>query len=299
MLIKHLDDLLLLSQEKEKINLVLACAEDEDALSAVLSAAQKNVIIPIFIGSSEIITQKIKALNNNPDSFEIVDQANKDMAINEAISLIKNGRAQVLMKGLVSTSKLLSAVLDKKHDLVNTPLLSHFALFESPYYHKLFGISDAAINIAPTLKEKEAIIDNAVSIVNKLGLKNPKVALITPIAKVNPKIQSTVEADKLKQWFSKSKNKNLFLDGPLALDNAISMEAAKLKGIESDVAGDADILIPHNLDVTNVLYKSINFLGGGKCAAIVYGAKVPIVLTSRADDEETKLYSIALSTFIA
>jgi len=164
--------------------------------------------------------------------------------------------------------------------------MSHVSLFESPYYYKLLGISDVAMNIAPDLYEKVAIIENAVEVLQAIGYKQPKTALLAAVEVVNPKMQATIDAAELTKMNKQGKIKNCILQGPLAFDNAISKDAAKLKGIEGEVAGDADLLIVHDINTGNVLYKALNFMGGATSAAVVMGAQVPIVLTSRADSEK-------------
>lgn len=298
MLINRLDDLIPLTKKKKNQKLVVACAEDREVLEAVYLACKNTIVSPLLTGNKSKIMAISNAIKFSLSSIEIIDIPDQDAAIKEAINQIKTGNGNILMKGLVSTSKLLKAVLDKETGLRESSLLSHFALFQSPYYHKLFGVTDAAINISPMVEEKKIIIQNAIGLLHKLGNHNPKVAIVCPIEKVNPKISSTLDAEQLKKICENGLLTGCIVDGPLALDNAILKKAALQKGIKSDVAGDADLLVPSDLDASNILYKAINFLGGGTCAAVVLGAKVPIVLTSRADDEKTKLLSIALSVIL-
>ncbi len=190
---------------------------------------------------------------------------------------------------------MLKAVLDKENGLTKGSTLSHFALIESPYYHKLFGITDAAMNILPGFDEKVQILNNAVEVFHRLGIKNPKVAVVGPLEVVNPKIESTTHAAMLTVMNKRGQIQGCIVDGPFAIDNAVSKEAAEHKGIISDVAGDADILLAPDLNSGNILYKTLMFLGGGTSAAVIMGARVPIVLTSRADDERSKMMSIALA----
>ena len=213
----------------------------------------------------------------------------------KAVSLIKDNKADILMKGLVSTAPLLKAVLDKENGLRKGATLSHFALIESPYYHKLIGVTDAAMNIAPEFAEKVDIVNNAVEVFHRLGNKNPKVAIIGPLEIVNPKIESTSHAAMLTVMNNRGQITGCIIDGPFAIDNAVSKEAAEHKGIHSDVAGDADILVTPELNSGNVLYKTLMFLGGCTSAAVIMGARVPIVLTSRADTDKSKMMSIALA----
>jgi phosphate butyryltransferase len=199
------------------------------------------------------------------------------------------------MKGLVSTAPLLKAVLNKEEGLRKGNTLSHFALIESPNYHKLFGVTDAAMNIAPEFHEKVDILNNAVDVFHGLGKENPKVAVLGPLEVVNPKIDSTAHAAMLAKMNNRGQIKNCLVDGPFAVDNAVSKEAAEHKGIYSEVAGDADILMTPELNSGNILYKTLMFMGGCTSAAVIMGAKVPVVLTSRADTEKSKMMSIALA----
>jgi len=202
------------------------------------------------------------------------------------------------MKGMVSTSPLLKAVLDKETGLRKEKVLSHIAFFESPYYHKIFGVTDAAMNIAPNLDEKLAIVKNAVEAFHKLGVKTPRVAAIGAVEVVNPKMEATVHAAALTQMNRRGQIKNCIIDGPLALDNAVSKESAEHKGIKSYVAGECDIILVPDINSGNILYKSIVFIGGGISASVIMGAKAPIVLTSRSDSEKSKFLSIALAVAI-
>ncbi|MFC2104620.1 phosphate acyltransferase, partial [Bacteroidota bacterium] len=190
---------------------------------------------------------------------------------------------------------LLKAVLDKENGLTKGSTLSHFALIESPYYHKLIGITDAGMNIMPNFNEKVHIINNAVEVFHRLGVKNPKVAIVGPLEVVNPKIESTAHAAMLTVMNRRGQIQGCIVDGPFAVDNAVSKKAAEHKGIVSDVAGDADIMVAPELNSGNMLYKTLMFMGGCTSASVIMGAKVPIVLTSRADEEKSKMMSIALA----
>jgi phosphate butyryltransferase len=199
------------------------------------------------------------------------------------------------MKGLVPTAPFLKAILQKETGIKKRDVLSHFALFELSGYHKLLGVTDAAMNINPDLDEKVSIIRNAIEVYQRLGISEPKVAVIGPLEVVNPKIESTLHAAMLTLMNKRNQITGCKIDGPLALDNAISKEAAELKGIDSEVAGDADIIVTPDLNSGNILYKSLIFLAGGTSAAIIMGADSPVVLTSRADSELSKFMSIVLA----
>ena len=203
------------------------------------------------------------------------------------------------MKGLVGTGPMLKAVLDKENGLRKGATLSHVALFETQFYHKLLGVTDAAMNVAPEFEEKVSMVQNAIEVFHKLGITEPKVAIVCAVETVNPKMEATVHAAMLTQMNRRKQIKGCIIDGPLALDNAVSAESAHHKGIVSDVAGDVDLIVTPEIISGNVLYKSMNFLGGATTAAVIMGAKVPIVLTSRADSEKSKLMSIALAAAIS
>jgi len=295
MTLKSLNDIVELAKGKETRRLVVAAAADKPVLEAVKNAYNEGIIIPILVGNkTEIkrISKKIKFDLSKIDIYEENDPAKSSV---KAVSLIKEGKAEILMKGLVSTAPLLKAVLDKENGLRKGATLSHFALIESPYYHKLIGITDAAMNIAPEFNEKVNIIENSVEVFHRLGNKNPKVAIIGPVEVVNPKIESTTHAAMLTLMNNRGQIKGCTIDGPFAIDNAVSKEAAEHKGIYGEVAGDADILVAPELNSGNILYKTLMFMGGCTSAAVIMGAKVPIVLTSRADTDKSKMMSIALA----
>ena len=293
--LKHLNDLIDIAGKKPTKRLAVASAADKAVLDAVNKAMQKNIVIPVLVGEQEKITGLAGELNMNLKGVAIHHEPDPANASRKAVSLIREGEADILMKGLVSTAPLLKAVLDKENGLRKGGTLSHFALIESPYYHKLFGVTDAAMNIAPEFQEKVDMINNAVDVFHGLGFSEPKVAVIGPLEVVNPKIDSTAHAAMLAKMNDRGQLKRCIVDGPFAIDNAVSREAAEHKGIYSAVAGDADILMTPELNSGNILYKTLMFLGGSTSAAVIMGARVPIVLTSRADSEKSKMMSIALA----
>lgn len=298
MKLTSLDELIPIAKSKPKRRVAVCAAFDEPVLSAVYQAFLAGFIQPILIGNASGIRSICTKNNYNISSFEIIDESEPLFCAKTAVSLIKQGNADILMKGNIPTALLLRAVLDKEQGLRNRDLLSHFALIQTQYYHKLIGITDAGMNISPNLKEKITIIENAVDVFHNLGISLPKVAVLGPLETVNEKIASTVDASELKELQRAHVIKDCLIDGPLALDNAVSKEAAEHKGITSEVAGDADILLVPDLNSGNILYKSIMFLSDGVSAAIITGATVPIVLTSRADSEQSKLYSLALASVL-
>ncbi len=295
MAFKSLDDLILFAQSRPKRRIAVAAASDHHVLEAIKRACELKIAEPYLIGDPKEINAIAASIGLKNDQFEIVDEPDPAKACVLAVSLIRDGKAEILMKGMVPTAILLKAVLNKDSGLRKRETLSHFALFQTSHYHKLLGVSDAAMNISPSLSEKTNIIENAVEVMHKLGISNPKVAVLAPIETVNDKIPSSTDAASLTRMFQEQHINHCIVYGPLALDNAVSKEAALQKGIHSEVAGDADILIAPDLNSGNILYKSLIFLSDGKAAAIITGANAPIVLTSRADSEMNKLYSIALA----
>ena len=295
---RRLSEILEIAKKQASKKLVVAAAEDLHVLQAVLYAQQENIIDPILIGDSDKILELCMENELEPLDIPLVDEKDPGKSCELAIDMIRQGEASILMKGLVSTAPLLKAVLDKDKGLRKNELLSHAAIFEVPSYHKLIAVTDAAMNVHPSLEEKAGIIENAVELFHGIGIKEPKVGILGPIETVNPKIPSTVDARDLKEMNLSGKIKGCLVYGPLAMDNAVSREAAQLKGISSPVAGDADILLCPDLNSGNILYKTLVFLANSISAAVIMGASVPIVLTSRADSEISKLMSIALAAVL-
>ncbi len=295
MILKSLQGFIELAKQKETRRLAVAAAADKPVLEAVGNAMKEGIVQPLLVGDKEGIEKIASEIGFNLEGIEIIDEKNPAKASRVAVSLVREGKADVLMKGLVGTADLLRAVLDKENGLRKGATLSHVAFFETPHYHKLIAVTDAAMNVAPDFKEKIAIVKNAVEAYHKLGVKNPKVAAIGAVEVVNPKMEPTVHAAMLTMMNKRGQIKGCIVDGPLALDNAVSAEACHHKGIESEVGGDADIILCPDIEAGNVLYKSLNFIGGAVSAAVIMGAKVPVVLTSRADTDTAKLMSIALA----
>lgn len=295
MILKSLGNFVEIAAQKGKKRLAVAVAQDEDVLKAIKAAMQAGIIIPILVGDRHEILISAEHAELDLSGIEIFHEPDKQNACMSAVKLVRNGRADILMKGLVSTGVLVKAILDKETGLLKGNLLSHVAFFETSFYHKILCITDAALNISPDFNEKCAIVSNAVSVFHKLGISNPRVAVLAAVETVNPRMEATVHGAMLTMMQKRNQIEGCIIDGPLALDNAVSADAAKHKGLKSEVAGDADILVTPDLNSGNMLYKSLNFLGGAFVAAIVAGASVPVVLTSRADQDKSKFMSIALA----
>jgi len=292
--LKKISDLKELALKNKPKKLVLAAAGDEHSIDAVIHAYKMGVIEPILVGRKDEIlslTKNCKTINK----FQIYDLSDDKEIVKKAVSLLVQGEADILMKGNVTTATLLKGVLNKEYGLKKRSFLSHFALFEIPHYHKLLGITDVALNILPHLEHKVHIVQNAVRFIRKIGIENPKIAALSAIEMVNEQMPSTLDAALLSIMQRRGQIKNCLIDGPLAFDNAISLESKKQKKLGGEVAGNADILLVPNVESGNILYKSLVAFADAKVAGIVLGANFPIVLTSRADSEETKLNSILLA----
>lgn len=297
-MIRHLIDLVEEAKQKRTRKLVVAAAGDEDALLAVKNAVSHGIIEPILVGNMLNINIIAKNINFDISGYECYHEEDKYQASRKAVELIREGKAEILMKGAVGTGTMMKAVLDKENGLRKGDTLSHVAVFESPYYHKLLGVTDAAMNVNPDLETKIAIIINAIEVFHKLGVHTPKVAIVGSVETVNPRMEATMHAATISMMNYRKQITGCVIDGPLAIDNAISKKSAELKNITSEVAGDTDIIMAPNIDGANILYKTLNFLGGAVAGAVIMGAKAPIVLTSRSDSDKSKFLSIALAANI-
>lgn len=279
----------------KKISIAVAAAHDKEVLSAIKMGMEQELIIPILVGDKDTIIKYSKELDFDLSNVEIIDEADMKLCSQIAVKLVHDNKAKILMKGLVDTAIILKEVLNKEYGLRTNSLLSHAAVFQLEKYHKLLFITDAAMNLAPDVDAKQKITENIVKLVQSLDIDVPKVAVVCAKEKVNPKMQATLDAAELVQRNKNGDLKGCLIGGPLALDNAISKQAAIHKGINDPVAGDADVILVPNIESGNVLYKSLAFLANSKNAGILLGAAAPIVLTSRADSDEAKLNSIALA----
>jgi phosphate butyryltransferase len=294
-MLKKLEDLKTIVANAPVKKLVLAAAQDQHSLSAVMRASSDGIVEPILIGEKESI-QNISSANGwDISGLRIIHEPDLDMSVEMAVRMVSSKQADVLMKGKVGTSSLLKAVLNKEWGLRTGNLLSHFALFEVETYHKLIAVTDVAMNIAPNLQDKIAIVNNSVGCLRKLGVEVPKVAVLGAVEMVNENMQATLDAALLSKMNQRDQIKNCLIDGPLAFDNAVSIESSRHKGIKSEVAGDTDLLLMPDIEVGNVLYKSLVFFARAKVASVILGAQAPIVLTSRSDSEQAKYDSILLA----
>jgi phosphate acetyltransferase len=272
---------------------------DEESLKGALLAAMRGLICPILVGPEARIRQLAHALGLDVSAYRIVDTPYSQESARIAVELVRKGEADALMKGSLHTDELMSAVVDRNTGLRTARRLSHVFRMDVQTYAKPLLITDAAINIYPDLMAKADIIQNAIELAHILGTPEPRVAILSAVETVNPKIQSTLDAAALCKMADRRQIKGGILDGPLAFDNAISLEAAQTKGIKSAVAGMADILVVPDLESGNMVAKQLEYLASAVPAGIVLGARVPIILTSRADNAETRMASCVLAVLIA
>lgn len=295
MVLKSLESVLEIAKSKPPAKMAVAAAADEHALDAVKEASKAGIVSPILVGDKKAIEEIAAKMAFNLSGIEIIDEKDPVKSCSIAVSLIKTGKAQILMKGLVGTAFLLRAVLNKETGISKSSVMSHAALLESPNYHKLLCITDCGMNILPSLSEKADIINNAVEIYKKLKMDKPKVGILAAVELINEKMDATTHAAMLVTMNKRDQIKDCIIDGPLAFDNIISKEACDHKGISTEIGGDADIVILPNIETGNTLYKALVYLGGATVASVALGATVPIVLTSRSDSDRSKLMSIALA----
>lgn len=289
-MLRSLSEIVELARGKQRV-IALAGAEDREALKAVCDAMELGISAILF-GKREKVEPLCHELKCE---FPIVDCEDEIEASKNAVRYVAEGKAHVVMKGLVKTSTLLKAVLDKEYGLRTDRLLSHVAIVEVPGVNRLIFVSDGGMVVKPTLEQKVQIIENAVSVARRLGYEMPKVALIAAVETVNPDMPETLEAAIIAKMAERGQIKNCKVDGPFGLDNALSVFAAEVKGVRGEVAGHADILVVPDIHSGNFLGKSAVYFANGKIAGIIAGAKAPIVVISRADTSESKFASIALA----
>lgn len=299
MAIEKLDQLLREKYDKKMVLAVVA-SHDEKVLEAVLEANSLGIAEPILIGHKGKTERIAKEKGLKIDRFHIIDERDLVKAAEIGVKLVREGKANFIMKGLVDTGTLMKAVLNREWGLRTETLLSHVMIYEIPTYPKLIYLTDGGMNLYPNLDQKIMIIENSVKAVKALGSKIVKVACLAAKEKVDPKMEATIDAIELKKKYEAGYfAEGVIVDGPMALDLAISKESAKIKGYKSQVAGEADVLLVPTIEMGNGIGKSITYFAKGKSAGVIMGAKAPIVLVSRADTYESKLYSIALGSIIA
>ena len=272
---------------------------DETSLRGALEAAEAGIIVPILVGPAAKVTAVARANKLNIDGIELIDVPHSDAAAAKAVDLIHAGMAELLMKGSLHTDELMRAVTSSKTGLRTARRISHVFVMDVPTYAETLFITDAAINIFPDLDVKRDIVQNAIDLFTQVGLGTPRVAILSAVETVTSKIPSTIEAAALCKMADRGQITGGVLDGPLAFDNAIDPEAARIKGIKSEVAGRAQILVVPDLEAGNMLAKNLSFMAKADAAGIVLGARVPIILTSRADSVRTRMASCAVAALYA
>ena len=272
---------------------------EASALEGAVEAAQRGLITPLLVGPAARIADVAESSAIDLSKFEIIDAPHSHGAAIKAVELVKQGRAEILMKGSLHTDELMSAIVSREGGLRTGRRISHVFIMDVPTYHKVLIVTDAAINIAPTLEDKVDICQNAIDLAISLGLEKPKVAILAAVETVTSKMPATLDAAALCKMAERGQIKGGILDGPLAFDNAISTQAAETKGIKSVVAGDPDILLAPDLEAGNILAKQLTFLANADSAGMVLGAKVPVILTSRADSVRSRIASCGVAKLVA
>jgi phosphotransacetylase len=272
---------------------------EESALSGAIEAAKLGLIVPILVGPRDKIESTAKAAGLDISKYEIVDTPHSHASAAKAVELLREGQAELLMKGSLHTDELMAAVVSRDGGLRTNRRISHVFVMDVPTYHKVLFVTDGAINITPTLEDKADICQNAIDLIMALGVKRPKVAILAAVETVTSKMPATIDAAALCKMADRGQIKGAILDGPLAFDNAISKQAAGTKGIRSEVAGDPDILLAPDLEAGNILAKQLSFLANADSAGLVLGARVPIILTSRADSVRARIASCGVAMLAA
>jgi phosphotransacetylase len=293
------EQLLAKCRNLEPVPTAVAHPCEATALAGAIEAGEKNLIAPILVGPAAKIDEIARKNGIDLGRSEVVDVPHSHAAAARAVELVRQGRAELLMKGSLHTDELLGAVVAKETGLRTGRRISHVFIMDVPTYHKVLVVTDAAINIAPTLEDKIDICQNAIDLARSLGVSAPKVAILAAVETVTSKMPATTDAACLCKMAERGQITGGVLDGPLAFDNAISAEAARVKGIRSEVAGDPDILLTPDLESGNILAKQLSYLANADSAGLVLGARVPIILTSRADSVRSRIASCAVAMLAA
>jgi phosphotransacetylase len=291
--------LLALAEKPKAISMAVVHPVDYNSISGALEAARLDLIVPVLVGPKHKIAAAADLHQLDISGLEIVDAEHSHAAADIAVALAKEGRVAALMKGKIHTDEYMRAIISRNAGIRTERRMSHIYVADFPSYHKPLMISDGAINIFPGLMEKKDIVQNAIDLAHAIEVALPKVALLSATEEINPVIPSTIDAAALCKMADRKQITGALLDGPLAFDNAISRDAAKTKGIDSPVAGDADILIAPDLEAANMLAKQLSYFSDAALAALVLGARVPIVLTSRADGALSRVASCALALLVS
>lgn len=281
---------------KRKIG--VAAAHDEHTLDAVVMAARDGLVDPVLVGDEEKIRQLLKELDFDPAGAEIIHVPDPVEAAQKVADLVRAGKLDCVMKGKIETGPLMKVMVNREHGIRRKDTMSLVGFIDSPYYHKVFGVTDVGLLTYPNTEQKVAAIENAAAAFRSLGTENPKVAILAAVEKVNPKMPETVEAAQIKEMNQKGELSGCLVEGPISYDLAMDPESWKIKGYESPVAGDADILVVPNIVAGNILIKSLAFTGGAKTCGVIFGAMVPLIITSRSSSVEDKFMSIVMSALV-
>jgi len=298
-MLRTFDEVLNKAKDYGPKKMAVASAGAEDVLKAVEAARKEGLTDSILVGDKKEIIQIAEKMGIDPANYEIIDKPDKTETARCAVGLVRNRKASILMKGMMGTARLLQSVLDKEIGLRTNRLLSHVYTLEIKNYNRLLTMTDGAISISPDLKQKAQIIQNAIYYAHSMGIKKPKVAVIAALELVNPDMPATIDAACLAKMSERGQIVGGIVDGPLGLDNAISKEAAEHKGIESPVSGEVDIVLVPNIESGNIFAKGLVYLAKAVPAGLLLGAKAPVVLVSRSDSAQSKLYSIALGVLMS
>lgn len=284
-----------LKEKKSPKRVAVVAADDKHTLEALIMAQKDGVVAPILIGDAAMITSYLTELDFPIQDAIIVDAASHDEAAHRAVEMIHAGEADFIMKGRLETAALMKIIVNKDSNLRTGRIMSHIAFLEIPTYHKLLAVTDIALNPIPNLAQKRQIIDNAIIALEKMGITDPKVAVMAAAEEVNLKLSDSVEASELKQMNLSGELKGCIVEGPISYDLAMDKEAADIKRYNSPVAGDTDLMVVPNITAGNLMLKALVFSGGAKSAGFIVGAKVPVVLTSRSSSTEDKYMSVVLA----
>jgi phosphate butyryltransferase len=295
---RNFKEMLQRAQELPKSRLSVAAADDLEVLKSVKNAYEKGLVDPILVGDRKKIKELSRQINFEVEDEQIYDIPEPKSATEKAVRLVSEGKADIIMKGMVGSSEFMKTVLNSEYGLRTGKTLSHLAAYDVPEYERVLFMTDGGINISPGLYQKVEILQNAIDAVRSLGFDEPKVGVLAAVEVVNPQMEATMHAAVLSKMAERGQIRGAVVDGPLALDNAINEEAARQKKIKSPVAGKADILLVPDIETGNIFGKSLIYLAGGTMAGIVLGAAAPIVMTSRADTADGKLCSIVMASLV-
>ncbi|MEA1939823.1 MAG: phosphate butyryltransferase [Candidatus Caldatribacteriota bacterium] len=298
-MLKTFNDVLKKAKNYGPRKMAIASAAAEDVLQAVETARLEGLIDAILVGDKRKIIQIAEKMGIDPANYEILDKIDKNEIARSAVELVRNKKASILMKGMMGTARILKAILNKEYGLRTNRMLSHVYTLEIKNYNRLLTMTDGAMSIAPDLKQKAQIIQNAIYYAHSMGIEKPKVAVVGALELVNPDMPATIDAACLAKMSERGQIVGGIVDGPLGFDNAISKEAAKHKGVESPVSGEVDIVLVPNIESGNIFAKGLVYLAKAVPAGLLLGAKVPVVLVSRSDTAQSKLYSIALGVLMS